>query len=93
MNYRVWFGQIWPFPQRRAEVLRGYRVLGSSCRATLADIALRNHVFGEAPPAADLFNAGVAEGRRRAALEVFKLCNINHEQLWELIEKKPEAKS
>lgn len=90
MNYRVWFLQIWPFAQRRAEVIRGYRVLGSSCRATLADIALRNHVFAEAPPAADLFGAGITEGRRRAALEIFKIANINHEQLWELIEKKPE---
>lgn len=89
MNYRTWFTQIWPFAQRRAEVLRGYRVLGSSCRATLADIALRNYVFTEAG-AADLFAAGVIEGRRRAALEIFKIANINHDQLWELIEKKPE---
>lgn len=90
MKYRTWFIQIWPFAQRRAEVIRGYRVLGASCRATLTDIALRNHVFADAPPAENLFAAGVTEGRRQAALEIFKLANINHEQLWALVENKPE---
>jgi hypothetical protein len=91
MNYREWFRQFWPFAAGRAAALAGYRALGAQHKHTLTDIALRNYVFHPAPPAADLHAAGVAEGRRQCALEIFKLAHINHDQLWALVEKKPEG--
>ena len=89
-DYREWFRQLWPTSSRRHAVLSGYRAIGMQHEATLADIALRNYVFAPAPAAADLFAAGIAEGRRQAALEIFKLAHTNVDQLWELIERKTE---
>jgi hypothetical protein len=91
MNSVQWFRQIWPFPPGRGAAMAGYKALGAQFKHTLTDIALRNYVFHAAPPAADLYAAGVAEGRRQCALEIYKLAGINHDQLWALVEKKPEG--
>lgn len=86
MNFPVWFRQVWPTAARRSAVLEGYRTLGTQLRPTLTDIALRNYVFADAPDQ-------VAEGRRRCALEIFKLANTDIDQLWELVEKKSQTEN
>ena len=80
--------QHWPFPAGRGAVVAGYRALGITHRHVLADIALRNHVFNDAPAASEL-ELAIAEGRRRCAVEIINLANCNFDQLWALIEKKP----
>lgn len=78
--------QHWPFDANRHAVLTGYRALGTQYRATLTDIALRNYVYGDAPDQ-------VAEGRRRCALEIFQLANVDLDQLWAAMEKKPKQEN
>jgi len=81
-SYLEWFRQMWPTAARRHAAMAGYRALGQQHEETLADIALRNHVFSECPDQ-------VAEGRRRAALEIFKLAKIDLDRIWDAIERKP----
>lgn len=85
-NWPHWFYQAWPNGQKRWKVLTGYRAID---KATLADIALQNNVF--APIHADgEYAAGVEEGKRQAALKIFKLANIDLDQLWEQIERRTQ---
>jgi hypothetical protein len=81
MTRREWYAQVWPWAAGKAAVHAGYESLRSMPHV-LADIALRNHVFS---PCADQ----VAEGRRRAALEILKLCKMDPSALWDVIEAKP----
>ncbi|UPJ43925.1 hypothetical protein IVB40_07600 [Bradyrhizobium sp. 40] len=82
-NWPNWFRTVWGDDQRRMEVIRGYIAFGGQFKATLADIALRNHVFAPInEPNAHL--AAIAEGRRQCALEIFKLANVDHLALFEL---------
>lgn len=85
-NWPHWFYQAWPGAAKRWQVLSGYRSID---RATLADIALQNNVFAPIMATSE-FEAGVAEGRRQAALKIFKLANINLDQLWAQIERRTE---
>jgi hypothetical protein len=86
-NWPHWFYQAWPSAAKRWQVLSGYRSID---KATLADIALQNNLF--APIRAESeFEAGVEEGKRQAALKIFKLANINIEQLWAQIERRTET--
>lgn len=89
MRWREWFLQIWPDAQRRNAVVGQYASLRHTHPLMLADFALRNGLFQDRADAPDLFAAGVAEGRRRAALELFKLTKTPPEQLFDLVERKP----
>jgi hypothetical protein len=81
-NWPHWFYQAWPNAAKRWQVLSGYRSID---KATLADIALQNNVF--APIITDNpHEAAIAEGRRQAALAIFKLANVNLDALWKQIE-------
>lgn len=82
-NWPHWFRSFWPDEQARIEVMRGYTMLATSHRKTLADIALRNNVFAPVnEPNAHL--AAIAEGRRQCALEIFKLANMDIGALFEM---------
>jgi hypothetical protein len=77
-----WFRAMWPDEQKRWAVLQGYLALATHHEATLTDIALRNNVFAPNPER-DVYRAGIAEGRRQCALEIFKLANIDTAKLFE----------
>jgi hypothetical protein len=85
---RRWFFEIWPFDNERHEVMRGYVALGQS-KHTLTDIAQRNHVFSPAPPADNLYAAGIAEGRRQCALELIKLASEEPQRLFQFVSRPP----
>ncbi len=85
-----WFWQMWPTRARRHTAMSGYRGIPEE---TLADIALRNYVFAPAPAAGDLFGAGVNEGRRLAALEIFKNARMDLETVWAAIERKSQTEN
>ncbi|MFT4115430.1 hypothetical protein [Bradyrhizobium sp.] len=57
-------------------------MLATNFPATLADIALRNNVFAPINEP-DAHKAAIAEGRRQAALEIFKLANIDPATLFD----------
>lgn len=80
--------QHWPTLGNRSAVVHGYKVLASQHPRTLADIALRNNVFSPAPATSEL-ELAIAEGRRRAALEIIRLANIEPAALQALLETKP----
>lgn len=82
--------QHWPFPNGRAAVIAGYATVGAQHQHMLADFALRNYVFGDLPDDPDKMH--VAEGRRRAALELMKLCGVGYAELYALIERKPKTR-
>lgn len=82
--------QCWPWAGARASVLEGYAVLGRQHQQTLADICLRNHVFSDAPVAPnDAIGLAIAEGRRRAALEILTLARADALRIHALQETKP----
>lgn len=85
-NWPRWFAAMWPNAQRRWVVINSYRGLGTHHKEMLADIALRGGVFSSNRES-DPFLAGVAEGRRQTALEIFKLARIDHDKLFELTQK------
>lgn len=87
---RRWYAAIWRDKPLRLRVAGEYRALATS-KHLLADIAVRNHVFAPAPDAANLFAAGVAEGRRRAALEIFDLVRIDPRELAEVTVRQPRG--
>jgi hypothetical protein len=82
MSLANYFAQFWPYDTGKRAVHGGYLALKAHPHL-LADIALRNHVFAECPDQ-------IAEGRRRAALEIIKLCNLDPNQLWGVIATKPK---
>lgn len=72
MKPAEWFMRLWPRDPDRRQVLAEYAQLGRMQRL-LADVALRGGVFR--PSAADpanLFAAGIVEGRRQLALELIR---------------------
>lgn len=81
-------GQHWPFAGGRAAVVADYATIGAQHKHALADIALRNHVMGDAPAGSDI-ELAIAEGRRRCAIEIITLCGAGYEELWGMIERKP----
>lgn len=90
--WRNLFRHRWPFRDKAQAVIGSYVTVGVQHRLFLTDIALDNHVFGPGPEATNLFQAGVAEGRRRCALEIFERCSVNPQLLWELVEQRPGTK-
>lgn len=86
-NWPQWFYQAWPSAAKRWQVLTGYRSID---KATLADIALQNNVFAPIRGGSE-FEAGVEEGKRQAALKIFKLANTNLDQLWAQIERRSDT--
>lgn len=82
---RALFRQFWPGLSGKRAVYAGYSVLRSH-PALLADIALRNCVYADAPPAANVHAAGVIEGRRQCALEIIRLAKLHPDALWDVIE-------
>lgn len=87
-NWRRWFALAWPPRGPRAAVVSGYVALGQHPH-TLTDIALRNGVYSEGPSTATAYEAGVAEGRRRAALEIIKLASKSPAELFAYVEHLP----
>lgn len=84
----AWFREIWPTPQRRLVVLGEYAAIG---KHALADICLRGGVWSSLPRVAgDVFGDGVNEGRRQLAVEIVELNKADPQQLYRLIERKPE---
>lgn len=81
-NWVNWFRQMWPGDAQRSQVLMGYRAIGQQFPKALADMALRNGVFSGALDAHTDIELAIAEGRRRAVLELFKLCNMNVNDLY-----------
>jgi hypothetical protein len=87
-NWKSWFSQIWPNNGRA--VIADYISIGQGHPHFLADIAQINHVFDPYPPSSDVLAVGIAEGRRRAALEIIKKCQLRPEELFQYIERKSE---
>src|SRR5262245_39743052 len=86
----TWFREIWPFHDTRERVIAEYRAAGAQQRLMLADIALRGGVFSTLPRApGDVFGAGINEGRRMLALEIFELANLAPWEVHTLIARKP----
>lgn len=85
-NWPRWFAAIWPNAQRRWVIINSYRALGTHHKEMLADIALRAGAFAPNRET-DPFQAGVVEGRRQTALEIFKLARMDHDKLFELSQK------
>lgn len=84
-NWPRWFAAMWPDAQRRWVIINSYRALARH-PAMLADIALRNNVFSPIRET-ETYSAGVAEGRRQCALDIFKLARIDHDKLFEQTQK------
>lgn len=79
--------QAWRGRQTRAALLEDYRSLGLH-KLFLADVARLGGVFTHAPrTAGDVFGDGINEGRRQMALEILRLCNANHVELLEILER------
>jgi len=83
MNIVAWLKGAWKQPGHRAQVITEYAAL-MPMRHVLADIALRGAVFSVPPPPADLFQAGVNEGRRQMALETIRLAGTDPAVLQQL---------
>lgn len=82
--------------QKRKRVLGEYAAIGNQFQFFLADVAGRNFVYSEKPPAKDLYEAGKFEGRRELALEICKACNTpfaDLEALIDGIERKPKTEN
>lgn len=86
--WRRLFRERWPTQAKAQDVVRSYAAIGQQHRGFLTDIALDNHVLSAGPPASNLYEAGLAEGRRRCALEIFQRCSVNPQLLWELVEQR-----
>lgn len=72
--------RLWPSRMQRVQIAGEYAQLSRSPQM-LADLCKRNHVFGPAPDVDSLYQAGIAEGRRRAVLELLALSRINPQEL------------
>lgn len=79
----LWFAQVWSQSQLRLRVAGEYAAIRSS-RHMLADIAMRNGVFAPGPDANNLFQAGIAEGRKRAALEILDMARVDPADLMDV---------
>lgn len=92
MNWLAqWFAVYWQNRGNAQSVVDGYLALGQKHKLTLADIALRGKVFVIADPSnMTPFAAGVAEGRRQLALEIFKLANERPEIIYPLLERRDD---
>lgn len=75
-EWAAWALTMWPNAAQRMQVAGEYAALQRS-QHLMADLALRNHVYAPGPDVDNLYAAGVAEGRRRVVLEIFKLARID----------------
>lgn len=73
-----WFASVWRQEPMRLRVAGEYAALKSS-KHLLADIAARNHVLSEMPNEPHLMP--IAEGRRRAALEILELAGVSVQEI------------
>lgn len=78
LTLRNWFEKVWTQSVLRVRVAGEYASLRQS-RHMLADIAARNFVFAELPN--EPHAMAVAEGRRRAALEILELARADFEEI------------
>lgn len=88
-NWPAWFAQMWP-RQARA-VMADCLTIGVQHPHFLADLALRGNVYApilDNDPVA----AARAEGRRQLALETIKLCNIDPDKMWSMLDPLPHHK-
>lgn len=88
MNLRKWFNEAWPFPERRARLAAEYQTLRGLDHA-LADIGLRGSLWDSAPRGLNAYDAGVFEGRRQMALEIFRVVEADPRLAFATIERKP----
>ncbi|HXF45751.1 MAG TPA: hypothetical protein VNK91_06495 [Burkholderiaceae bacterium] len=90
IDWRWWFRQKWLTPQKRWAVLTAYKSIDEFA---LADIAQRGYVFSQPQRVVgDVFGDGINEGRRQLALEIIELAGADVQQLFQLIERKPNEK-
>jgi hypothetical protein len=82
--------RMWPDELQRTRLAGEYAQMRGA-KLMLADLCQRNHVFTPGPDSADLFAAGVAEGRRRAVLELLQLTRIEPMALAEVNRRRVEA--
>ena len=93
MNLQAWFNAAWPSRERRSRLAAEYRAL-AELDNVLADIGLRGSLWNTAPGNLTLFDAGVFEGRRQMALELFRICKTDPALIFSTIEapRHPGAK-
>lgn len=77
-HLKDWFAKVWPQNAMRLRVAGEYAALKGSLHM-LADIAARNHVLSDLPNDPHLMP--IAEGRRRAALEILELARVRVEEI------------
>lgn len=88
MNLARYFRQFWPFDDARAAVIAGYQRLARD-KLLLADIGLRGGVWTGGRPGLSVFDAGVQEGRRQLAIEIWRCCRADPADLFGHVPKKP----
>jgi hypothetical protein len=89
LNLRTWFAQAWPFPRQRAALAFQYQKLAALCPLVLADLGMRAQLWDNPPPAANLYEAGYAAGRRSLALETFRICKADPALIFDQVPAKP----
>jgi hypothetical protein len=82
--------RMWPGELQRMRLAAEYAQLRNS-KLMLADMCQRNFVFRPGPDSDSLFLAGVAEGRRRAVLELLQLTRLDPMALAETNRQRVEA--
>ena len=82
--------RMWPDELQRVRLAGEYAQMREA-KLMLADLCQRNHVFRPAPDSENLFEAGIAEGRRRAVLELLQLTRIEPMALAEVNRRRVEA--
>jgi hypothetical protein len=83
-----WYRRLYRDPIQRMRVAAEYRAMAGS-RHMLADLAIRNFVYSPTPDTDNLFIAGINEGRRRAALEIFDMVNVDPHALGDVTVQPP----
>ncbi len=68
--------KFWPDWRQRRQLVAEYQQLGRM-KAVLADIAKRGSVFNAGQPHRDMWEAGIAEGRRQIALELIRTASLD----------------
>lgn len=81
--------QQWLTVTNRSAVVGGYTALATQHPRTLADIGLRNHLFGGLPDTDNALVLARAAGRQDAVREIFQLAHADPSAIRSLIETKP----
>jgi hypothetical protein len=84
MNLRKWFLEAWPFADERVALAGEYQAMKHLTLA-LADIGLRASLWDNPPPPASVYEAGVNDGRRQLALEIFRICEADPRLIFQAV--------